>query len=631
MITLLDQNTINKIAAGEVIERPSAVVKELVENAIDAGATSVTVEIKEGGIRLIRVTDNGSGIRGDDIPLAFLRHSTSKISTVEDLLTIKSLGFRGEALASIASVAQVELLTKLPGELMGSRYLIEGGKEKTLESIGCPEGSTFLVRNLFYNTPARLKFLKSPMTEAGYISDFMERIAISHPEITFRFINNNQVKLSTSGNGQQKDIIYTVYGRDIASNVIPVEWNSEHASIRGFIGKPVLSRGNRNYMNYFINGRYIKSTIINRAIEEAYKPYSMTHRYPFTVLSFSIPSEEIDVNVHPTKMEIRFSKQEEVYHQVYDAVSETLRKREMIPEVTVNEPKKTVVKQNQTMAVREDVSYNHQTPQPDNSKKVPEHGPEPFEVHRIQEEKKAEEQVKEQTKEQTKEQSKEQSNEQTPILKAEQVSLFENKESENKPFLSKENQKEHRIIGQLFDTYWLVEFDSKLFIIDQHAAHEKVLFERTMKQIKNQEFTSQQLNPPVILTLSMNEEEVLKENIANFEKLGFEIEPFGGKEYAVRAVPANLTNLSQKELLIEMIDELTVSTEKENSQLLIDRIASISCKAAVKGNMRLSVMEAKELIDELMTLDNPYHCPHGRPTIISMTKTEIEKKFKRIV
>ncbi|MEG1457846.1 MAG: DNA mismatch repair endonuclease MutL [Acetivibrio sp.] len=622
MITLLDQNTINKIAAGEVIERPSAVVKELAENAMDAGANSITIEIKEGGTSLIRITDNGGGMEGSEIALAFKRHATSKIKSVEDLMTVKSLGFRGEALSSIAAVSQLELVTKTPGALTGSRYIIEGGEEKSLEAIGCPEGTTFLVRNLFYNTPARRKFLKSSITEAGYIADLVERLAVSHPNISFKLIHNNQVKIQTTGNHNLKDIIYHIYGREITAQTVEISSKEAPLSIWGFIGKPLVSRGNRNYMNYFINGRYIKSNLINRAIEEAYKPYTMSHRYPFTVLLLEMDSALIDVNVHPTKMEVRFLNQEEVFKRVYDAVCEALKGKEWIPEITLEEE-----------TVKETERAISQPPLLPSKKETPERGPEPFEKNRIEDQRKAAANRKDSLL----------LREESVYIAPKQISLFketnplaeethgEKLELKETGFLKEENKKEHRIIGQLFSTYWLVEYQDKLFLIDQHAAHEKVLFERTMKSIKSREFASQICNPPIIITLSMREEEIIKKQKSSFEQLGFEIESFGGKEYAVSAVPANLCNLAQKDLLLEIIDSLVSENKDQNSDILLEKIASMSCKAAVKGNMHLSEQEAHQLIDELMTLENPYHCPHGRPTIVSMSKYEIEKKFKRRV
>lgn len=647
MITLLDQNTINKIAAGEVIERPSAVVKELVENSIDAGANGITIEIKDGGIRFIRITDNGWGIKADELALAFKRHSTSKIKSVEDLMTVKSLGFRGEALSSIAAVSQTEVVTKTEGALTGARYIIEGGEEKEIEEIGCPEGTTFIVRNLFFNTPARRKFLKSSMTEAGYVADLVERLSISHPDVAFKFINNNQVKLQTSGNNNLKDIIYHVYGRDIASQIVNVEGREESVQITGFAGKPVISRGNRNYMNYFINGRYIKSAIISRAIEEAYKPYTMSHRYPFVILSFDIASGLIDVNVHPTKMEVRFSNQEDIFRLTYEAVSQSLKGKEMIVEVSLNreEKKKNTIPKNEA-------SFR---------------GPEPFEKKRLEQKEKDDREkdrkntnaVLEELNYHTPSAAKEIAGESVFVNPAEslrkkenaalssfvkevneeavpaetqkpvQLDLFSHTGEEG--FLKKENQKEHHIIGQLFSTYWLIEYRDKLFIIDQHAAHEKVLYERMMEGLSKKEVLSQMMSPPLVLTLNMREEEVLKTHMELFKRLGFEIEPFGGKEYALCGVPANLYSIAQKELMLELIDSLAAEDGKHTPSLLLEKIASMSCKAAVKGNMNLSIEEASGLIDELMTLENPYHCPHGRPTIVAMSKYEIEKKFKRII
>lgn len=658
-ITLLDQNTINKIAAGEVIERPASVVKELLENAIDARATAVTVEIKEGGTTFIRVTDNGCGIPREEVPLAFLRHSTSKIKSVEDLFTISSLGFRGEALASIAAVCQVELITKTSEALTGSRYQIEGGMERPLEEIGAPEGTTFIARNLFYNTPARRKFLKTPMTEGSHVAELVEKIALSHPEISIRFIQNNQNKLHTSGNHNLKDIIYTVFGREIAANLLAVEAKKQDISISGFIGKPVIARGNRNYENYFINGRYIRSSIISKAIEEAYKPFMMQHKYPFTMLHFTIEPELLDVNVHPTKMELRFRDGEMVYRMVYDAVSGALAHKELIPEVELNKDR---------------------TDQEAKEARKREPSPEPFELRRLEAMSRqqaacapgskrlkpaepslmkdpdflAENWLKKpaappetnplrgpsqepvpSNREEAAAVTKPAAPEGETITpehdntagagKPEQLDLFDGK------LLEPKSRQMHKLIGQVFDTYWLVEFNEQLYIIDQHAAHEKVLYEKTMATLKNREYSSQMLDPPIILTLNMNEEVLLKEHMKYFSDMGFEIEPFGGREYAVRGVPANLLSIAKKDLLIEMIDGLSDDVSTHNPDIIYDRVATMSCKAAVKGGNRLSAAEANELIDQLLNLENPYACPHGRPTIISMSKYELEKKFKRIV
>ena len=708
-IHVLNQDTINKIAAGEVIERPMAVVKELTENAIDAGAGAITVEVKDGGKALIRMTDNGVGMNEEDVRLAFTPHATSKIDDAEDLLRVSTLGFRGEALASISSVSQLEMVTKTRNELMGCRYEADGGKERTLEAVGCPDGTTILVRNLFFNTPARLKFLKSSPTEAGYINTLIERLALSHPDISFRFINQNQTKLHTSGNGNLKDVIYHIYGKDITSNLLEVDASEVSCQVKGFIGKPVISRGNRNYMNYFINGRYIKSSTIHKAIEDAYQPYTMQHRYPFTVLHFTVAPELVDINVHPQKMEIRFSDAQGIYQSVYHAVSEALKHREFIPEVSLASPaSKPVQKKGQAT-----------------SKPVRE--PEMFEKKRMQsvqileEIKKQDEILKQQgmmrenavygkqdsaaaskgmdavsDMEQTKTAGNTVSNigqteaaqnavsnigqteaagntvpnigqaeaagntapniglaetTQNAVSNIGQAETVENivqntehtKEVKynvhnpvqesffEKGILSEQAQKEVKIIGQVFDTYWILQYDNAMYMVDQHAAHEKVLYERFMKQLSEKKAMVQLLQPPVILTLTMQEEQAVREHMSVFEELGYQIEPFGGREYAVSGVPAHLPQIGNEELLKEVIDAMVDEHSRPTPDILKDKIASMSCKAAVKGNNRLPREQMEELLRELMTLENPYHCPHGRPTMIKMTKTELDKKFKRIV
>ncbi len=716
-IQVLDQQTIDKIAAGEVVERPSSVVKELVENAIDAQASAVTVEIKEGGISFIRITDNGCGIEKEQVPLAFLRHSTSKIKSVEDLFTVSSLGFRGEALSSIAAVSQVELITKTPKEMSGVRYVIEGGKEQSSEEIGAPEGTTFLVRNLFYNTPARRKFLKAPQTEAGYIGSLMEKLALSHPEISFKFIANNQLKLHTSGNSNLKEIIYHIHGKEIAGNLLEVHGENELFSVSGFIGKPLISRGNRNYENYFINGRYIKSALIAKSIEEGYKSFVMQHKYPYTVLHISVKGELLDVNVHPTKMELRFSNGEAVYQFLTDLVKQTINQSELVYQASLEDER--AAKKKQELQKKEYLKSGR-------------NAPEPFETKRLQA-------VKEEIRKDSPYEKKyekypqgtkiqQPSTEFTagtdarqpataftagtdvrqpataftaetdarqpaaafteitfphqsekanitgkqPDLAAEtadygispekmgeqpntayhvsesagqsetaQKEVADDRQSSDcrqeefpqvtRRLLDISSQQEHQIIGQLFDTYWLVEFDSQLYIIDQHAAHEKVLYERTMKSMDDKEYTSQAIYPPILVTLNMQEEELLKKYMEYFEKLGFVLEHFGGREYSVTSVPANLFGIKGKELLVEMLDSLSQFHGRETPQIITEKIASMSCKAAVKGNQKLSRQEVEALIAELLTLENPYHCPHGRPTIISMTKYELEKKFKRVL
>lgn len=661
-IQILDQQTIDKIAAGEVIERPSSVVKELVENAIDAQASAITVEIKEGGISFIRITDNGCGIEKDQVPLAFLRHSTSKIRSVEDLFTVSSLGFRGEALSSIAAVSQVELITKTALGISGVRYVIEGGKEQSSEEIGAPEGTTFLVRNLFYNTPARRKFLKTAQTEAGYIGSLMERLALSHPEVSFKFISNNQLKLHTSGNSNLKEIIYHLYGRDIAGNLLEVHGENELFSVSGFIGKPLISRGNRNYENYFINGRYIKSALIAKSIEEGYQSFVMQHKYPFTALHISIKGELLDVNVHPTKMELRFSNGEAVYQFLTALVRDTINQSELVYQISLEnerEAKKQQEQQKRTYLksgrqvpepfetkrleavkaeIRKDSPYEQKydrqadipVKQPELAAETADYGNPPDILKDTLSYGKEYTQATVQggtSPQDTSEEYRQQTLPQDASAEYQQQELPQ----VTRKLLDISSQKEHRIIGQLFETYWLVEFDNKLYIIDQHAAHEKVLYERTMKSLENKEFSSQAIYPPILLTLNMQEEALLKKYREYFEELGFVLEHFGGKEYSVTAVPANLFGLKGSDLVVELLDSLSEFHGRETPQMITEKIASMSCKAAVKGNQKLSRQEVEALIAELLTLDNPYHCPHGRPTIISMTKYELEKKFKRVL
>ncbi len=706
-IAVLDQQTIDKIAAGEVVERPSSIVKELVENAIDAGATAVTVEITDGGKKMIRITDNGGGMERDQVPLAFLRHATSKIEKVEDLEHIASLGFRGEALSSIAAVAQVELITKTPSALSGVRYVINGGVQESLEDMGAPEGTTFLVRNLFYNTPARSKFLKSDTTEGNYVSTLMEQLALSHPEISFKYIQNKQVKLHTSGNYNIKDVIYNIYGRDITKALLEVSYENDFMKIEGFVGKPEISRGNRTFENYYINGRFVKNRIIAKGIEDAYKGFLMQHKFPFVSLHIQMEGNDLDVNVHPSKMEVRFARGTEVYDAVYETVHKALTTREMIQTVpfgkeepvkklssvvkpgdvpepfetrrraempeyrtqvanTVNRTSNVSIKGNDrtvsapdtamdkkqissystlprgtiTMAeqaVREQKIYQTKDPFTKaeeklfegtiNDKNIHEKQPDAMQVNMSQ---KATASVNKNVVDsnenaETCDESAERVQEVEKQQKPQQLELFEEK------LLAPESRSRHQLIGQIFDTYWLVQFEDRFFIIDQHAAHEKVYYERFVKRFREQMIESQYLSPPLIVSLNLQEEALLETNRKYFEDFGFEIEPFGGKEYCINAVPTNLYGLDEEELFLEMLDNLASEKDKDPLGIFASRLATMACKAAVKGNHQMSVQEANMLIDELLTLDNPYHCPHGRPTIISMTKTELEKKFKRIV
>ena len=715
-IHVLDQVTIDKIAAGEVIERPASIVKELVENAIDAGATSVTVEIKDGGISLIRIMDNGCGIPHEEVRSAFLRHSTSKINSVEDLAHISSLGFRGEALSSIAAVTQTELITKTEEEELGTRYVIEGGKEISIEETGAPNGTTFLVRQLFYNVPARRKFLKTPMTEAGHVQDLLMHLALSHPEVAFIFLNNGQEKLRTSGSGKLKDVIYNVYGRDVAANLLDIDYEKGGLRITGYLGKPVITRGNRNFENFFVNGRYVKSPMISKSLEDAYRDFTMQHKFPFAVLHFHVDGEQIDVNVHPTKMELRFQRQQDVYNTVFEGVHRRLLEPELIQQAEVPDPVASDDKKGAEVQAAKESPFllKPRTPgsvpagaRPVSRPAVPDAGKsensEASESPAVQAA--ADLSARNGEKDAASQESKEEVHDEDYFIRKmrERVMAYHNRASsaevsdksgiyrqeeqadrireaavynaqpaesrtgdaqrtadrdaafrtpetssrevkesvQSKPqqldlfeenFLKRDVRAEYKLIGQVFDTYWLVQYQDSLYIIDQHAAHERVLYERTLKGMKTREFTSQYLSPPIILSLSMQEAELLKENMDRFARIGFEIEPFGGEEYAVRAVPDNLFGIAKKELLMEMIDDLADGISSSMTPELIDeKVASMSCKAAVKGNNRLSAQEVDALIGELLTLDNPYHCPHGRPTIIAMTKRELEKKFKRIV
>ena len=668
-INILDNQTIDKIAAGEVVEKPSSVVKELVENAIDSGANAITVEIKDGGISFIRVTDNGSGIEKSQIRNAFLRHATSKISSADDLTDLVSLGFRGEALASIAAVSMVEAISKVKEELMGVRYSIEGGVEKELEDVGAPDGTTFIVRNLFYNVPPRKKFLKQPQTEGSYIADLMEHLAISHPDISFHFIINNQNKFNTSGSNDLKEIIYRIYGKDIVNELIEVHTEAEGFRIDGFLGKPIINRSNRNYELFYINGRYIKSNLLNKAIEDGYKEYLMQHKFPFCVLHFTIDTKRIDVNVHPSKMEVRISNGQEFYEALRDIIFNVLHNREMIPDVSLTS-KTDLTKEAKEAARRENKSASkHRTP-------------EPFEVRRIEQEKAGNtihNIASEKTDKTAYRTENERSDKPTHIAtienankviyesenqktdtnqlnsptqynvgnnhtqigqtlteqsisspeqsasKPEQLTLFDDK------LLSAKARESYEIIGQLFETYWLISYQDKLLIIDQHAAHEKVKYERFIKQFTTNNIVSQSMNPPVIITLNGREKACLTQNMQHFEALGFTIEEFGGNDYAISSVPMDLYGLGEAELFYEFMDELSDEVVGATPDSIRMKIATMACKAAVKGNTRISRQEAEALIDELLSLENPYNCPHGRPTIISMSKYELEKKFKRIV
>ena len=640
-IQLLDQKTIDNIAAGEVIERPASVVKELVENAVDANANAITVEIKDGGMTLIRVTDNGIGIPKDQVKTAFLRHATSKIRSVEDLLSVSSLGFRGEALSSISAVAQVELVTKTAESFSGVSYKIYGGEEEAFDDIGAPDGTTFLVKNLFYNTPARRKFLKSATTEAGYVEQMMVHIALSHPKISFKFIHNNKNKIYTSGNGKVKDIIYHIYGRDVAGALIPVQAQSEDVKVTGFVAKPYVSRGNRNYESYFINGRYIKSSIIYKAIEEGYRTFTMKHRYPFVCLDFKINQELLDVNVHPTKMEIRFRNGREIYELVVDTVKEALLQKDLVQDVLRETPKKKEQPKTKEVKKPEPFEVNRrkeETQKMDQTMKdfaKMRQSQTNQQGHRAKPEGMKQDRLKSESSQTAKKptyaglnyntQKKEFPQYKTDELSSNQMTLRED------PVFSVQARPDRKILGQLFKTYWLIEYEDQLFIMDQHAAHEKVNYERLMKNFKEKEIYSQRLEPPMVVTVSMMEAEALERYRDAFAGLGFTIESFGGNEYCIREVPANLYGIGERDLFMELLDAVSQENGTMDTEVIASKIATMACKMSIKGNQRVSLMEVEHLLDELMKLENPYQCPHGRPTIIKMSKYEIDKKFKRIV
>lgn len=616
-IAVLEKATIDKIAAGEVVERPASVVKELVENAIDAGADAITVEIKDGGKSYIRITDNGCGISEEELPVAFLRHSTSKLRDASELSDIHTLGFRGEALSSISAVSRVEMITKPQTELMGVRYVVEGSQEVSMDKIGAPDGTTIMVYQLFFNTPARKKFLKSDMTEASYISELMERLALSHPDVSFLFISNKKEKIHTSGNGNLMDTIYQIYGRQIASNLLAVEKETDLLTVCGFIGNSNVARGNRSLENFYINGRYIKSPLLSKAVEEGYVGYLMQHQYPFCVLQITTKEAAVDVNVHPTKQEVRFDDEIAIADIFKTLVFERLHQREDIAEVTLDEEIEKEKEKEKSKPVAE------------------ERTPEPFEKARLQQmREKITKQIHADTPYERKYQESYQKRESDTNAHAPKQELPETSKPatyEQTSFLTREARAKHHIIGQVFDTYWLIEHDNKLYIIDQHAAHEKVLYERMMKQLKNKEMTTQYVSPPIILSLTRAEQDILERFADVFAELGYVISPFGGNEFAIEGVPGNLFSFDVKTFFMELLASCDSLKENDGHDMILEKIASMSCKAAIKGNNHLSRPEIEALLEELLSLENPYHCPHGRPTIIAMTKYEIEKKFKRIV
>ena len=666
-IHVLNEDTINKIAAGEVVERPSAVAKELIENAMDAGATAITCEIKDGGISLLRVTDNGSGIAAGEVQRAFLRHATSKIRDEKDLDALQSLGFRGEALSSIAAVAQVEMITRTADSIVGIRAtnLPSPGPTDDVrmqtEEIGAPQGTTVIVRNLLYNVPVRKKFLKTAQTEAGYITDLVQRMALSHPDISFHYRVNGQDKLHTTGNGNLKEVIYRIFGKEVSKLLVPVAAAEGSMQLTGFAAKPELNRGSRSQEIFFVNRRMLRSDLLSKALEEGYGTDLMQHRFPFAVLTLSMDPAGADVNVHPSKMEIRFSDSKAVFDFVSDAVRSAFRGKELIPEATSLTAKEEAAERRQeeaeaAQAVREEPRY------------------EPFEAARVREV--AEPQARYGTTpaaetsltsdsfnapssaSQTQD-AKDDGfvfEDRLPAGSFQQQSFFDNtldtasvksspvpelaafKElaaEEEFRILTPEHAEEYRIVGQIFGTYWIVEFRDTMLLIDQHAAHEKCNYEHILRRLKEShgtgETASQMLAPPIAVSLSGREEAVYEQCADLFTRMGYEIDPLGESAYAIRGIPLELFGCDPKQLFLETLDELLSEKLSGDPELILSKIATMSCKAAVKGGWHISEEEARAMIRELLTLDDPYHCPHGRPTMIRLSKYEIERKIKRIV
>lgn len=670
MIKILDQSTINKIAAGEVVERPSSVVKELVENAIDAGASAVTVEIKEGGLSFIRITDNGQGIEKEEVPTAFVRHATSKIMTIEDLLSVSSLGFRGEALASIAAVSQVECITKTAHALTGIRYEIHGSKEIASEEIGAPAGTTIIVRNLFYNVPARKKFLKTAMTEGSYVTELITRLSLSHPEVSFKYIINGSNKIATSGNGKLQDVIYHIYGKDVSANLLPVKRSTDNFAVEGYVGKAYVSKGNRSFEHYFVNGRYIRSNIVTKAIEEAYKSFVMIHKFPFTALHFTLDSSKLDVNVHPTKMEFKYADGEQLFSFVKDCVRQALLQEEMIQDVSLR-----TAKEERAITIERQRKDTLQVPEPFEKEAraaryqqaVIKKQTKEVEIHDSKEADFALKTENQASKEETASKADLKTVNPVSIIPEEplrtdlpKAAILSSDTLPEQPagrqsvsqtdhtaeykadvkneqlsmpveqFLSEEARKSHRLIGQVFKTYWMIEYDNKLYIVDQHAAHEKVMFERFMQQMASKSVISQQLLPPKIVHLNSVEHTLVMNRMDLFKETGFDLEDFGDDSIIIRSMPDDIMGVEPQRLFDALLNSLAEDTGIISLDFFVEKLSTMACKAAIKGNSEISFKEADVLIDELLTLDNPYNCPHGRPTMISLTKTELERKFKRI-
>jgi len=724
-IVLLDELTINKIAAGEVIERPASVVKEMVENSIDAGATSITVEIKNGGISYIRITDNGKGIAKDDTEIAFERHATSKIRQASDIETIHSMGFRGEALASIAAVANVELITKTAEDEIGTRVVVEAGKILEEGEIGCKTGTSITVKNLFFNTPVRYKFLKKDFTESGYIEDVVTRIALVHPEISFKLINTGKVVIQTTGNGDIQAVIYAIYGKNIAENVLKVDYTYEDIHITGVIGKPEIARSNRSNQIFFVNKRYIKDKILSGAIEKGYKGLLTIGKYAFSILNIDMDPSKVDVNVHPAKLEVRFSDESKIFKSVYHAVNDTLLKNDLIKNSEKEDDKSystnsslfgnrvsstTAQIQKNTFnsllelqkkikadleKSKKDVNYNPFKTDEENNKttvKVSEENnkvtePVNEETNKVEpqitnvgdnlnkpeiknnevetkvdtsvEEKKLnveelekaskeiDKQIENLSNENIKEDDKKESfdemyykifgtkppkteeeeiKKETPqeLSKEDNTTLFDNIKDDYK------YKQQYKFIGIVFNTYIIFEMDDEMYIMDQHAAHERIMFEKVKKNFySDEEKDSQLMLLPDIITLTHKEMDIARENMELFRKAGFIIEEFGDNTIKISGTPSICINLNTRELFLETLDEINSVARTAKQEIENKFLATIACKAAVKAHMVLSKEEVESLMDELLKLPNPFTCPHGRPTVIKMSKYEIERKFER--
>ena len=692
MIKVLDQHTIDKIAAGEVIERPSSIVKELVENSIDSGATRITVEVTDGGTSMIRVTDNGSGIEADDVRKAYMSHATSKLDNVDDLMNIVSLGFRGEALSTIAAISQVEMITKTRDSMTGIKYEIHGGKEIEFKEIGAPDGTTIISRNIFYNTPARLKFLKSNVTEASYINDLMTHIALSNPDISIKLISNNKTIIDTQGDGRLRETIYSLYGKDITRGLLEVDYKDETVRITGFIGKPFLSKGNRSFENYFVNKRYVKSAVVNRAIEEAYKTHIMQHKFPYTALFIELPTYMVDVNVHPAKREFRFDDEQGLFRAVFHAVKDALTDKEMIPDAvpfkesvsnseavkpqtgvsqllsSVNKTAEDSLKTQNDNTIRENIvsdntsgksdytsdkmgnkhffeeKSNYQSSSTTSSAKdrfditSSKSGGASFSILESLLPQEYRDKLNnlnnldnnDNSNSLSGSSSKERTIDET-ISKPLPKDSYQQEEMSETRYLSEEAKGHHKIIGQVFKTYWITEYDGTMYLMDQHAAHEKVNYETFLEEFKNRKILSQNLFPPEMISLTNKEKVAVLENVDYLKQYGFEIEDFGANDIKLSAMPANLIGLDGREVFNELVAYLSDGVENVTEDIFVRKLATMGCKAAIKGNQEITEYEVRDLIEKLMKLKDPYTCPHGRPTLVKFTQTDLDKMFKRIV